>query len=63
MKRLVVLLLVGALMALIVQPVSLTVNSPSGNSGLRADGAYPPPFPPPEPGPMAHGAPSGDLLT
>ncbi len=46
MKRLAVVLLVGALAALILQPVTSTVNSLSGNSGLRADGWPPPPFPP-----------------
>lgn len=46
MKRLAVVLLVGALAALILQPVTSTVNSLSGNSGLRADGVPPPPFPP-----------------
>jgi len=46
MKRLAVVLLVGALAALILQPVTSTVNTPSGNSGLRADGWPPPPFPP-----------------
>ena len=63
MKQLALLLLAGALMALILQPVSLTVNTPSGNRGLRADGVYPPPFPPPPDGTRVHGAPSGGLLT
>ena len=45
MKRLAVLLLAGALVALMLQPVSPTVNNPSGNGDSRADGAYPPPFP------------------
>ncbi len=48
MKHLAALLLVSALLALMLQPVSLTVNSLSGNDGLRADGGWPPPpFPPP----------------
>lgn len=46
MKRLAVVLLVGALAALILQPVTSTVNTSSGNNGLRADGWPPPPFPP-----------------
>ena len=48
MKHLAALLLAGALLALMLQPVSLTVNTLSGNDGLRADGSGPPPpFPPP----------------
>ena len=48
MKHLAALLLVAALAALMLQPVSLTVNTFSGNDGLRADGGGPPPpFPPP----------------
>ncbi len=51
MKRFAVLLVAGALLALMLLPVSLTVNTQSGNgnSWLRADGGYPPPFPPPPP--------------
>ncbi len=47
MKRLAALLLAAALAALILQPVSLTSNTPFGNTGERADGGGPvPPFPP-----------------
>ncbi len=54
MKHLAALLLAGALVALMLQPVSPTVNTLSGNEGLRADGSGPaPPFPP---------APGGGLL-
>ena len=52
MKRLAVLLLAGALVTLILQPVSPTVNTLPSNSGLRADGGLPPPFPPPRSGTM-----------
>ncbi len=57
MKHLAALLLVGALLALMLQPVSLTVNTLSGNDGLRADGSGPPPpFPPPVSGLLADGS-------
>ncbi len=44
MKRLAVLLLAGALMALMLQPVSPTVNKSFVNL-VATDGAPPPPFP------------------
>ena len=44
MKRLAVLLLAGALVALMLQPVSLTVNKTFDNL-VAADGVPPPPFP------------------
>jgi|GEM_PF-6159940 len=44
MKRLAVLLLAGALLALMLQPVSLTVKKPFDNL-VAADGVPPPPFP------------------
>ncbi len=48
MKHLAALLLAGALVALMLQPVCLTVNTLSGNDGPLADGGGPaPPFPPP----------------
>jgi hypothetical protein len=48
MKHLAALLLVGALVALMLQPVTLAVNTLSGKNVLRADGGGPPPpFPPP----------------
>ncbi len=64
MKRLAVLLLAGALVALMLQPVTPAVNKAFDNLGgtsilVATDGAYPPPFPPPPGGTMAHGAPSG----
>jgi hypothetical protein len=46
MRQVRTLLLAGALVALILQPVSLTVNIPSNNNALLADGMPPPPFPP-----------------
>jgi len=46
-KRLTLLLLVGALVALILQPVSVTVNPTFSKNGLLADGTPAPPFPPP----------------
>ena len=49
MKRLAVLLLASALMALILQPVSLNVNTRLINSNLWADGSGPMPPPPPQP--------------
>lgn len=45
MKRLATILLVSALVALMLQPISLTVNTLSDNTRLRADGVLPPPFP------------------
>ena len=49
MKRLATLLLAGALVALIVHPVTSVVNAPVSNDGQRADGMpAPPPFPPPD---------------
>jgi hypothetical protein len=45
MKRFAALLVAGALVALMLLPVALAVNTYSGNSMLVADGAYPPPFP------------------
>ena len=47
MKRLTLLLLAGALVALILQPVSVTVNPTFSKNGLLADGSPAPPFPPP----------------
>ncbi len=49
MKRLAVLLLAAALTALILQPVSLSVNTRLINSNAWADGSAPPPPPPPPP--------------
>ncbi len=51
MKRLTLLLLAGALLALILQPVSVTVNTQFNTNTPRADGVVVP-FPPP----------SGDML-
>ena len=46
MKRLATLLLAGALVALIVHPVTSVVNVPVSNDGPRADGGLPaPPWP------------------
>ena len=66
MKRLATLLLAGALVALIVHPVTPVVNAPINNDGPRADGMpAPPPFPPPGGGRLvADGsAPGTDLPT
>jgi hypothetical protein len=60
MKRVAVVLLAGALAALILQPVTCTVNTLSGNSGLWADGWPPPPFPPAL---GVGGAPAGVFLS
>jgi hypothetical protein len=46
MRQVRTLLLAGALVAPILQPVSLTVNIPSNHNVLSADGMPPPPFPP-----------------
>ena len=47
MKRLATLLLVGALVALIVHPVTSVVNAPISYDGPRADGyPIPPCYPP-----------------
>jgi hypothetical protein len=46
MKRLATLLLAVALATLILQPVSITINTPFGNTGQRAEGVPAPPFPP-----------------
>ena len=46
MKRLATLLLAGALVVLIVHPVTSVVNVPVSNDGPRADGMPAPPFPP-----------------
>jgi len=46
-KRLTLLLLAGALVALILQPVSVTVNPTFSKNGLLADGTPAAPFPPP----------------
>jgi len=48
-KRLTLLLLVGALVALILQPVSVTVNTQFNNNIPRADVVVAP-FPPPSGG-------------
>ncbi len=60
MKRLAVLLVAGALVALMLQPVSPTVNRPPGNGDSRADGAYPPRFPGQ---PLPDGTASGGWLS
>jgi hypothetical protein len=74
MKRLAVLLLAGALVALMLQPVSPTVNKPFDNL-VATDGVPPPPFPgilvatdgvppPPFPGqPVPDSAASGGWLS
>ncbi len=46
MKRLAAVLLIGVFVTLILQPVSLTVNSLSNNQPTRADGFPIPPIPP-----------------
>ncbi len=46
MRRLLILVLAGALTALIVLPVSPTVNPTIGKTTLRADGSPIPPIPP-----------------
>ncbi len=46
MKRLTLLLLAGALAALILQPISARVNTNSSNNTLWAEGAPIPPCPP-----------------
>ncbi len=46
MKRLATLLLAVALTAMILQPVSLSVNLNPGEDGLRAEAVPAPPFPP-----------------
>ncbi len=47
MKRLTVVLLAGALAALMLQPISAKVNTNSSNNTLWADGGMPiPPVPP-----------------
>ena len=45
MKRLATVLLAGALVALILHPVTSVVNAPISNDGPRADGPPIPPFP------------------
>jgi len=52
LKRLTLLLLAGALAALILQPVSVTVNPTFSKNGLLADGTTPPPFAKPPGGGM-----------
>ena len=49
MRRVATFLLVGALVTLILQPVTLNVNTQLGNAVLQADGGPMPPFPPPTP--------------
>lgn len=64
MRQVRTLLLAGALVAPILQPVSLTVNIPSNNNALLADGMPPPPFPPSLNQPMMAagvGTPGGSL--
>jgi hypothetical protein len=51
MKRLAVGLLIGFITLLILQPVSLTVNSLLNNQPTRADIWPIPPVPPPDPPP------------
>lgn len=48
MKRITTLLLVSALAALILLPVSAAVNNNLNNDGLRADEFPIPPVPPPK---------------
>ncbi len=49
MKQLAKLLAVGALLALILLPVTIAVNTHNGNDGPRAEGVAPaPPWPPAE---------------
>jgi len=70
-KCLTSVLLAGALVALILQPVGLPFNTQFDNNSLRADGMPPPPFPPdPRMGPGAdglgqpsHSSPGGGLTT
>jgi len=44
-KRLTLLLLAGALVALMLQPVSVRVNTQFDNNPPRAEGVVPPPWP------------------
>ncbi len=50
MKRLTLLLLAGALVALILQPVSVPVNTQFDNNSSRPDGVTPPSLLAPESG-------------
>jgi len=45
MKQLAKLLAVGALLALILLPVTTAVNTHNGNDSPRAEGVVPPPWP------------------